>query len=89
MTYLHTYNPPIIHRDLKSPNLLVDENMVSDDDDTTSRPSPPFAHVRVVSMCLCVRTALTLRAGHACLWWFDVAYVRSRLSRWATLGSQD
>lgn len=26
MNYLHTLNPPIIHRDLKSQNLLVDEN---------------------------------------------------------------
>ncbi|KAL6062440.1 putative serine/threonine-protein kinase drkA, variant 2 [Balamuthia mandrillaris] len=26
MNYLHTYQPPIIHRDLKSHNLLVDEN---------------------------------------------------------------
>ena len=25
MLYLHTRSPPIIHRDLKSPNLLVDE----------------------------------------------------------------
>ncbi len=24
MNYLHTYSPPIIHRDLKSGNLLVD-----------------------------------------------------------------
>jgi serine/threonine protein kinase len=24
--YLHTCSPPIIHRDLKSPNLLVDEH---------------------------------------------------------------
>ncbi|GMP76320.1 hypothetical protein CsSME_00033054 [Camellia sinensis var. sinensis] len=26
MNYLHHYNPPIIHRDLKSSNLLVDKN---------------------------------------------------------------
>lgn len=25
MNYLHKYNPPIVHRDLKSPNLLVDK----------------------------------------------------------------
>lgn len=26
MNYLHHCNPPIVHRDLKSPNLLVDKN---------------------------------------------------------------
>lgn len=26
MNYLHHYSPPIIHRDLKSSNLLVDKN---------------------------------------------------------------
>lgn len=26
MNYLHKRNPPIVHRDLKSPNLLVDKN---------------------------------------------------------------
>lgn len=25
MNYLHRRNPPIVHRDLKSPNLLVDK----------------------------------------------------------------
>ncbi|GLT57609.1 hypothetical protein SLA2020_305700 [Shorea laevis] len=28
MNYLHTSHPPIVHRDLKSPNLLVDKNWV-------------------------------------------------------------
>lgn len=26
MNYLHRRDPPIVHRDLKSPNLLVDKN---------------------------------------------------------------
>lgn len=26
MNYLHTSDPPVIHRDLKSPNLLVDKD---------------------------------------------------------------
>lgn len=28
MNYLHTSHPTIVHRDLKSPNLLVDKNWV-------------------------------------------------------------
>lgn len=28
MNYLHTSNPVIVHRDLKTPNLLVDKNWV-------------------------------------------------------------
>ena len=28
MNYLHSSNPVIVHRDLKSPNLLVDKNWV-------------------------------------------------------------
>ncbi|KAF2287005.1 hypothetical protein GH714_036913 [Hevea brasiliensis] len=28
MNYLHTSHPPIVHRDLKSPNLLVDKNWI-------------------------------------------------------------
>ncbi len=26
MNYLHRCSPPVVHRDLKSPNLLVDKN---------------------------------------------------------------
>ena len=26
MNYLHRSSPPVVHRDLKSPNLLVDKN---------------------------------------------------------------
>ncbi|CAM9146909.1 unnamed protein product [Hapterophycus canaliculatus] len=26
MLYLHTHSPPVIHRDLKSSNLVVDEH---------------------------------------------------------------
>ncbi|CAH8270092.1 unnamed protein product [Arabidopsis lyrata] len=29
MNYLHNCNPPIVHRDLKSPNLLVDKKIYS------------------------------------------------------------
>lgn len=28
MNYLHTSHPTIVHRDLKTPNLLVDKNWV-------------------------------------------------------------
>lgn len=28
MNYLHTSHPTVVHRDLKSPNLLVDKNWV-------------------------------------------------------------
>ncbi|KAK8600437.1 hypothetical protein V6N12_050291 [Hibiscus sabdariffa] len=31
MNYLHRRSPPIVHRDLKSPNLLVDKKIYSED----------------------------------------------------------
>lgn len=34
MNYLHTSHPTIVHRDLKSPNLLVDKNWVVKVDET-------------------------------------------------------
>lgn len=38
MNYLHRRNPPIVHRDLKSPNLLVDKNY-------TVKVRPIISHV--------------------------------------------
>ena len=41
LTYMHTFDPPTVHRDIKSANILVDENYE--------------AKVRVcVCMCACV-----------------------------------
>lgn len=52
MSYLHTLNPPLIHRDIKSPNLLIDEDWTAKiadfglsrylDDRTRSRAGSPL-----------------------------------------------
>ncbi len=40
MNYLHTSDPPVIHRDLKSPNLLVDKHWRVKVRATTALPVP-------------------------------------------------
>ena len=46
MLYLHSFNPPIIHRDLKSLNILVDRGFITKIGDlgieTRRNPLPPL-----------------------------------------------
>lgn len=59
MTYLHAHSPPILHRDLKSLNILVDQNWrgkvregecILASDDRAVRPVSPSAHARCLSV---------------------------------------
>ncbi len=43
MHYLHTCKPPIVHRDLKTPNLLVDKDFGIKVADFGAGPRPPVA----------------------------------------------
>jgi sterile alpha motif and leucine zipper-containing kinase AZK len=56
MNYLHSSHPTIVHRDLKSPNLLVDKNWVVK---VTLLPSVPSLSMQNTHLCsFCCATVL-------------------------------
>lgn len=56
MNYLHKRNPPIVHRDLKSPNLLVDKKYT-----VKVRIISFSAHVKIAIHLFSIDTVLDLR----------------------------
>jgi len=61
MNYLHSSHPTIVHRDLKSPNLLVDKNWVVKVTLLPSVPSLSMQNTHLFSFCC----ATVLRIGEA------------------------
>ena len=59
MNYLHTSDPPVIHRDLKSPNLLVDKHW------RVKVCLLPFhPHILLLSEMCCVLSRPQSQVGH-------------------------
>lgn len=68
MNYLHTSNPVIVHRDLKTPNLLVDKNWVVK---VCSFPPNSLVKAGLLTFKYSHKYLLLMYAG---MWFWDVAH---------------